>query len=83
MKYKKYIENITKGMSTKEAVDTLFRIGVIDYTLAKVLAVRSFVKQHTDSGVSVLQAMWLATEEFACTYEYVRKCQYYYKDINL
>lgn len=30
-----------------------------------------------------MDAMWKASEKFACSYEYIRKCMYYYKDINL
>ena len=66
-----------------EIVDLLFRVGVIDSTLVKVLVIREYVEELMREGDSKLNAMWRATEIFACTYEYVRKCVYYYKDINL
>ena len=66
-----------------EVVDLLFRIGVIDSTLIKVLVIREYVAELMRGGETKLNAMWRATEIFACTYEYVRKCVYYYKDINL
>ncbi|MDR0954539.1 MAG: hypothetical protein LBM20_04060 [Rikenellaceae bacterium] len=66
-----------------EVVDLLFRVGVIDSTLVKVLLIRQYVDQLMREGETKLNAMWRATEIFACTYEYVRKCVYYYKDINL
>lgn len=30
-----------------------------------------------------VEAMYDAAERFCCSYEYVRKCMYYYKEINL
>ena len=50
--------------------------------MMKVLVVREYVKDRVKNGSSRLGAMWQATEEFACSYEYVRKCVYYYKDVN-
>ncbi len=67
----------------KQVIDMLFRIGVIDGTLVKVLVIREYVAELIRAGETKLNAMWRATEIFACTYEYVRKCVYYYKDINL
>jgi len=66
-----------------ELVELFYRIGVIDTTLVKVLVIREYVQQLLKEGETKLNAMWRATEIFACTYEYVRKCMYYYKDINL
>lgn len=85
--YQKNLENLIeekcKNMSHKNVVETLFRIGVIDATLAKVLVIREYVSELTRNGEAKLNAMWKATEIFACTYEYVRKCVYYYKDVNI
>lgn len=66
-----------------DIIDMLFRVGVIDSTLVKVLVIREYVEELMRKGDTKLNAMWRATEIFACTYEYVRKCIYYYKDINL
>jgi hypothetical protein len=65
-----------------EIIDRLCRLGVVDTTLLKVLVIRQHVEKLMGEGESKLNAMWRATEIFACTYEYVRKCVYYYKDIN-
>lgn len=67
----------------EQIVDMLFKVGVIDNTLVKVLVIREYVDELMRGGETKLNAMWRATEIFACTYEYVRKCVYYYKDINL
>jgi CheY-like chemotaxis protein len=67
----------------RQIVDRLFQLGVIDNTLLKVLVIREYVEKSVRQGESKLNAMWQATEIFACTYEYVRKCVYYYKDVNL
>ena len=64
-------------------IDLLCRVGVIDSALVKVLVIREYVQELMTAGESKLNAMWRATEIFACTYEYVRKCVYYYKDIKL
>ena len=61
----------------------LTRIGVIDITLCKVLTIREFVAALQKNGMKKIDAMWMASEQFACTYEYVRKCMYYYTDVNL
>jgi hypothetical protein len=66
-----------------DIVDMLFKVGVIDSTLVKVLVIREYVEELVREGETKLNAMWRATEIFACTYEYVRKCVYYYKDIKL
>jgi ribosomal protein L17 len=65
-------------------VEELCRIGVIDHTLCKVLAVRRYVEELTKSGLhGKVEAMWIAAEHFCATYEYVRKCMYYYTDVNI
>lgn len=85
--YQKKLEEIVEEWGGKKCpqdiIRLLFRIGVIDSTLVKVLVIREYVHRQVETGVSKLNAMWNATELFACTYEYVRKCVYYYKDINI
>ena len=71
------------ALSTDELTDKLFEIGVIDHTLCKVLAVREYVTDCIQMGTKKIDAMWQASEHFCCTYEYVRKCIYYYTDVNL
>ncbi len=66
-----------------ELVAELCRIGVIDHTLCKTLAVRRRVGEMVREGYKKVDAMWLAADRFCVTYEYVRKCIYYYKDVNI
>ena len=83
---KRLNELVTRKMPQADGaqiVDRLFRLGVIDTTLLKVLVIREHVERLVLQGASKLDAMWQATEIFACTYEYVRKCMYYYKDLNV
>ncbi len=70
-------------MSPAELVAQLCKIGVIDYTRCKVLAVRRWVEDEVKQGTGKVDAMWLAAEHFCATYEYVRKAMYYYTDVNL
>lgn len=70
-------------LTQEQLIEKLIRIGVIDPTLCKVLSIREFVAALQKSGLKKIDAMWVASEQFACTYEYVRKCMYYYTDINL
>lgn len=70
-------------LSAGEMADKLFEIGVVDHTLCKVLVVREFVAAKVKNGEKKIDAMWNAAEHFCCTYEYIRKCVYYYTDINL
>lgn len=83
---RKLEETIRKKCQTStlsETIELLFNLGVIDNTLIKVLVIREYVNEKVKTGISKLDAMWQATEAFACSYEYVRKCLYYYKDINV
>jgi hypothetical protein len=64
-------------------VEELCRMGVIDHTLCKVLAVRTWVDEQTRTGQRKVKAMNLAAEHFCASYEYVRKCMYYYQNVNL
>ena len=70
-------------LTPQQLVEKLTRIGVIDITLCKVLTIREFVAALQKNGMKKIDAMWMASEQFACTYEYVRKCMYYYTDVNL
>ncbi|MCD8185524.1 MAG: hypothetical protein LUD68_03440 [Rikenellaceae bacterium] len=84
--YQKRLHQLVQSLCPHDGpavVDLLFRLGVIDSTLVKVLLIREHVRELMLAGESKLNAMWRATEIFACTYKYVRKCMYYYKDINL
>ena len=58
-------------------------MGVVDHTRCKVLAIRRWVEEAVRQGSRKVDAMYQAAEEFACSYEYVRKCMYYYTDVNL
>lgn len=71
------------NLSPAQTASKLFELGVIDHTLCKVLAVREYVAEKTRAGEKKLEAMWQASEHFCCTYEYVRKCVYYYTDVNM
>lgn len=70
-------------LENEELTSKLFEIGVIDHTLCKVLAVRKCVDDQIRNGCKKIDAMWNAAEKFACTYEYIRKCVYYYTDVNI
>lgn len=79
------IERLDKKYGKLNGVDMaqkLFDLGVVNHTLCKVLAVRDFVDQQVKEGEKKVDAMWIASEKFCCTYEYIRKCVYYYTDIN-
>ncbi len=82
-KLKEIISEEFAGEAGERIIDFLFKAGIIDYTLAKVLVIREYIRRELESGETKLNAMWNATEIFACSYEYVRKCMYYYKDINI
>ena len=56
-------------------VERLIRIGVVDTVRCKVLVIRQYVEERVRSGAR--------KDRFCCSYEYVRKCMYYYKEINL
>ena len=57
-------------------------MGVIDFSRCKILAVKNWVEQLVKHGEKKIDAMWKAAEYFACSYEYVRKCMYYYQDVH-
>jgi hypothetical protein len=70
-------------LSTVRLVEELCRIGVVDHTLCKVFIVRRYVDELVKGGTGKVDAMWAASDRFCATYEYIRKCMYYYNDINL
>ena len=70
-------------LSTVQLIEKLSSIGVLDCILCKVLVIREFVAALQRSGVKKIDAMWIASEKFACSYEYIRKCMYYYTDVSL
>ncbi len=70
-------------LSTARLMQKLIDMGVIDFSRCKILAVRSHVEQLVKQGEKKIDAMWSAAEYFACSYEYVRKCMYYYQDVNI
>ena len=69
--------------SPEELLDKLFEMGVVDQTRCKVLAVRDAVEEMVRGGRRKVDAMYQAADKFACSYEYVRKCMYYYTDVNM
>lgn len=69
-------------MTLEEFAKKLFELGVVDHRQCKVLAVREYVYAEVKAGAKKTDAMWQAAEHFACTYEYIRKCMYYYTDVN-
>ncbi|MCC8087935.1 MAG: hypothetical protein LIO79_01515 [Rikenellaceae bacterium] len=82
---KEFIEVMCKKFRSKEIVkllEILMSSGVVDDTMLKVFVIRKFVFSEASNGNSKLNAMWKATEHFCCSYEYVRKCIYYYKDVD-
>lgn len=81
--FSKIFEAKFPALSTADILEKLSEIGVIDFTLCKVLAVRSHVDTLVKEGSKKVDAMWCAAELFGCSYEYIRKCMYYYKNVNL
>lgn len=71
------------NLPAEKIVEELCRIGVVDHTLCKVLAVRRRVDELVGEGHGKVDSMWMAAEQFCTTYEYIRKCMYYYTDVNI
>ena len=86
-RYEKYLADIVRQKYSDEdlaeVIELLCRKGIIDMSMCKVLAVRNFVEHLVRHGSQKVEAMWSAAEYFCATYEYVRKCMYYYKDVSL
>lgn len=77
------IEGKYPDLSHAQLIETLIRIGVVDFSRCKTLSVREYVDRRVREGETKTDAMWQAAENFACSYEYIRKCVYYYTDIHL
>lgn len=80
---KQQIAELHPDSSNDELLDLLFEMGVVDQTRCKVLAVRRWVDNAVREGSRKVDAMYQAADKFSCSYEYVRKCMYYYTDVNL
>lgn len=70
-------------LAAAELIAELCRIGVVDHSLCKVLSVRRYVDELVKNGSGKIDAMWMAADHFCATYEYIRKCMYYYTDVNI
>ncbi len=85
--YQKHLARIVEAqfadLSPGQLLDKLFEIGVVDFSRCKTLAVRQYVDELVRQGEKKTAAMWTAAEHFVCSYEYIRKCMYYYRDINV
>lgn len=77
------IDRLWPGLDTASLVERLICIGVVDPVKCKVLVVREHVDELVSQGHGKVDSMYMAAEKFCCSYEYVRKCVYYYKNINL
>jgi hypothetical protein len=64
-------------------IEKLCEIGVVDHHLCKILAVRRHVDHLVRRGEGKMDAMWMASEHFCVTYEFVRKSVYYYTDVTI
>lgn len=70
-------------LTTNQLLELLLELGVVDFSRCKVLSIREWVYEQVRKGMKKVDAMWEASDYFSCSYEYVRKCIYYYTDINL
>ncbi len=71
------------NLETEELLEKLIALGVVDFSLCKILSVRAWVQRRVSEGGKKIDAMWEAADHFCCSYEYVRKCIYYYTDLNI
>jgi hypothetical protein len=81
--FARIVGDLCEGMTPTAIVEELCRVGVLDHTMCKVLAVRRWVEQTAKQCDSKTEAMWMATDRFCVTFEYVRRCMYYYTDVNI
>lgn len=77
------VERMFPGQGAGAVVEKLICMGVVDTVRCKVLVVREYVGELVRGGAGKVAAMYMAAEKFCCSYEYVRKCMYYYKDVNM
>ena len=77
------VERMFPDHHAGEVVERLIRMGVVDTVRCKILVVREYVNELVGRGTGKVDAMYMTAEKFCCSYEYVRKCMYYYKEVNL
>lgn len=80
---KQRIQQHYPTLQADQLIDLLCDMGVVDVTRSKVLAVRDYVEGLVRNGRRKVDAMYQAADHFSCSYEYVRKCMYYYTDVNM
>ncbi len=68
---------------TAPLVEQLIRIGVVDPVRCKILLIRENVAALVKEGNGKIESMYMTAEKMCTSYEYVRKCIYYNKNINL
>lgn len=70
-------------LSGDALIQKLYDLGLLDSTLVKVGAIRSFIHAKIrDDNMKKVDAMYAAAEHFSVSYGYVRKAMYYYTNIN-
>ena len=77
------VERMFPDQHAGEVVERLNRKGVVDTLRSKKLLLRENVNELVGRGTGKVDAMYMAAEKFCCSYEYVRKCMYYYKEVKL
>lgn len=71
------------GLPVDEVLNKLQEMGLLNPVAVSATIIREHVATLLSSGEKKTDAMWMATEHFGCSYEYVRKCVYFYPDANL
>ena len=77
------VERMFPGHHAGEVVERLIRMGVVDTVRCKILVVREYVNERRGAAERQGRCHVHGCRKFCCSYEYVRKCMYYYKEVNL
>lgn len=83
---KAFVESASErlaGRSAREVIEALLRMGVINPKMCRVAVVRDCIARLRRDGERITDAMWIAAERYALSYEFVRQCVYYHKGVNM
>lgn len=77
------VERMFPDHHAGEVVERLIRMGVVDTVRCKILDGEGVCERTRGPRNGQGRCHVHGAEKFCCSYEYVRKCMYYYKEVNL
>ncbi len=67
----------------EKTIFALINSRVVDFRFCKIALIRHLVEDCFKRGCGKREAMRLVAEDMACSYKYIEKIMYYFRDVNI